>query len=91
MLTLQPTTQYKKDRKRAIKRGLPMGELDAVIETLQKELPLDPKYRDHALVGNYAGFRECHIRPDWLFIYAKDGENLILVAARTGSHADLFG
>lgn len=90
MLTLQPTTQYKKDRKRALKRGLPLRELDAVIETLQKEESLDPKYCDHALIGNYIGFRECHIRPDWLFIYAIDGENLILIASRTGTHSDLF-
>ena len=55
MLELYPTTQYKKDRKKAEKRGLPMDELDEVIETLRKEEPLDPKYRDHALEGNYAG------------------------------------
>ena len=90
MLKLQPTAQYRKDRKRVIKRGLPINELDTVIETLQKEQPLDPKYHDHALAGCYIGFRECHIRPDWLFIYAIDGENLILVAARTGTHSDLF-
>jgi len=90
MLMLQPTTQYKKDRKRAIKRGLPMNELDTVIGYLQEEKTLDTKYRDHALTGDYSGFRECHIRPDWLFIYAVDGGNLVLVASRTGSHSDLF-
>ena len=90
MLQLQPTTQYKKDRKRAIKRGLLMNELDTVIGLLQEEKQLDPKYRDHALSGDYAGFRECHIQPDWLFIYAVDGDNLILIASRTGSHSDLF-
>jgi mRNA interferase YafQ len=90
MLTLQPTTQYKKDRKRAIKHGLPLSELDAVICLLQEEITLDPKYCDHALSGNYAGFRECHVQPDWLFIYTVDGENLILIASRTGSHSDLF-
>ena len=90
MLRLQPTAQYKKDRKRAIKRGLPVDELDQVIEILQQKKQLDPKYRDHALSGNYTGFRECHIKPDWLFIYAIDGENLILIASRTGSHSDLF-
>ena len=90
ILTLQPTTQYKKDRKLAIKRGLPMIELDTVIGLLQEKKSLDPKYHDHALTGNYAGFRECHIRTDWLFIYAIDGENLILIASHTGSHSDLF-
>jgi len=90
MLMLQPTTQYKKDRKLAIKRGLPMNELDTVIETLQQEQPLDPSYLDHALTGNYIGHRECHIQPDWLFIYRVDKGNLLLVATRTGSHSDLF-
>ena len=51
-------------------------------------LPL--KYRDHALVGDYRGFRECHIEPDWLLIYTISNEKLILTAARTGSHSDLF-
>ena len=90
MLNLQPTTQYKKDRKRIVKRGSSMILLDEVIQTLIEEKPLDPKYCDHVLTGKYKGFRECHIQPDWLFIYAIDGNNLILVASRTGSHSDLF-
>jgi mRNA interferase YafQ len=90
MLNLQPTSQYRKDRKRAIKRGLPMNLLDDVLQTLAEEKPLAPKHKDHALVGDYAGFRECHILPDWLLIYAIDKGNLILIASRTGSHSDLF-
>ena len=68
MLNLRPTAQYKKDRKRAIKRGLPMDLLDEVIQILIEEQPLLPKHIDHALTGNYAGFRECHIQSDWLLI-----------------------
>ncbi|MCL1874415.1 MAG: type II toxin-antitoxin system YafQ family toxin [Clostridiales bacterium] len=90
MLNLQSTAQYRKDRKRAIKRGLPMNLLDDVLQTLVEEKPLDPKHHDHELKGNYAGFRECHILPDWLLIYDIDGENLILTATRTGSHSDVF-
>lgn len=90
MLTLRPTSQYKKDRKRAIKRGLSMKLLDDVIQTLMEEKSLDPKHRDHALTGEYEGFRECHVQPDWLFIYAIDAGALILIAARTGTHSDLF-
>jgi mRNA interferase YafQ len=90
MLNLQPTSQYRKDRNRAIKRGLPMNLLDDVLQTLAEEKPLAPKHEDHALVGDYAGFRECHILPDWLLIYAVDKGNLILIASRTGSHSDLF-
>ena len=64
--------------------------LDFVIQTLREEKPLAEKHRDHALVGNYIGFRECHIAPDWLLVYAIDEGKLILTASRTGSHADLF-
>lgn len=90
MLTLQPTGQYRKDRKLATKRGLPLNLLDDVLQTLIEEKPLDSKYRDHALSGEYEGCRECHIQPDWLFIYRVDRGNLILVAVRTGTHSDLF-
>jgi len=90
MLVLKSTTQYRKDRKRLIKQGLTLSLLDEVIEKLVNEETLDPKYKDHALKGNYFGFRECHIQPDWLFIYAIDKGNLILTATRTGSHSELF-
>ena len=89
-LKLVPTTQFKKDYKRVKKRGLDMSELQSVLDKLCAEEPLEERYRDHALVGRYVGFRECHIRPDWLLIYAVDKEQLILTASRTGSHADLF-
>ena len=90
MLNLKTTSQYRKDRKLAIKRGLPMNLLDDVLQTLIEEKPLDEKHNDHALHGNYAGFRECHIKPDWLLIYAVDKGKLLLTATRTGSHSDLF-
>ncbi|MDR3288769.1 MAG: type II toxin-antitoxin system YafQ family toxin [Peptococcaceae bacterium] len=90
MLTVKYTSRYAKDEKRAKKRGLPMPLLDEVLETLCEQKPLAPKHRDHALTGNFAGFRECHILPDWLLIYAVDGDHLILTAFRTGAHADLL-
>ena len=90
LLELNKTTQFKKDLKRAIKRGLPIHLLDAVILLLREQKPLDPQYRDHDLIGDYKGFRECHIQSDWLLIYRVDNENLILVATRTGTHSDLF-
>jgi mRNA interferase YafQ len=89
-LTLIPTTQFKKDYKLAKKRGLNMRELQSVLDTLCAQEVLDKKFRDHALSGRYRGFRECHIRPDWLLIYAIDGDKLVLVASRTGTHSDLF-
>lgn len=90
MLILRTTGKFRKDYKLAKKRGLPMEELEIVLQTLLEERPLEEKHRDHALSGNYIGFRECHIRPDWLLIYTIDNGNLILTAARTGSHSDLL-
>lgn len=90
MLILRTTDKFRKDYKLAKKRGLPMEELEIVLQTLLEERPLEKKHRDHALSGNYIGFRECHIRPDWLLIYTIDHGNLILTAARTGSHSDLL-
>ena len=90
MLTLITTTQFKKDLKRIRKRGLDLNSLKFVLDTLQKQEALPLKYRDHALVGNYRGFRECHSESDWLLIYTISNEKLILTAARTGSHSDLF-
>ena len=87
---LIPTTQFKKDLKRIKKRGYNLSELENIIDLLIRDETLDKSLRDHALTGNYAGFRECHVRPDWLFIYAKDGDRLILTASRTGTHSDLF-
>ena len=90
MLNLKTTAKYRKDRKLAVKRGLPVELLDEALETLAEEKPLAPSHKDHALFGFYAGFRECHIQPDWLLIYKIDKGSLILTAARTGSHSDLF-
>lgn len=90
MFNLITTTQFKKDLKRMKKRGLNLKKLKDVLHQLQLGQPLDSKYRDHTLTGNYIGFRECHIEPDWLLVYAIDKGKLVLVASRTGSHSDLF-
>lgn len=89
-LRLVPTSQFKKDYKRAKKRGMDMSELQTVLDKLCAEEPLEERHRDHALSGNYIGFRECHVRPDWLLVYAIDQDKLILTASRTGTHSDLF-
>jgi len=90
LLDLKRTTQFKKDLKRVIKRGLPINELDNVIMTLRKQKPLEPKHFDHALTGNFKGFRECHVMPDWLLMYKVEKNKLILTVFRTGSHSDLL-
>ena len=90
LLELKKTTQFRKDLKRMVKRGVDVDLLDDIIQTLREQKPLDPKYRDHELTENLAGFRECHIKPNWLLIYLIDGKNLVLTASRTGSHSDLY-
>lgn len=84
------TTQFKKDYKKASKRNLPIDLLDDIIRKLAEGKKLPERNRDHALSGNWAGFRECHILPDWLLIYRIDVDILVLTLARTGTHGDLF-
>jgi len=90
MLTIETTARFRKDFKRVEKRGHEMSLLQSILRTLAAQQILPQKHHDHALTGDYAGFRECHIQPDWLLIYAIDGGHLILTASRTGSHAGLF-
>lgn len=90
MLSLKTTTKFKKDYKRMKKQGKDLSLLKMVIDDLLAEKILPEKNRDHALTGNYLGFRECHIQPDWLLIYAVDHGQLVLTASRTGTHSDLF-
>ena len=90
MYQVKFTSAFKKSYKRIKKRGLEMALLDEVIEKLRLGQTLEEKYRDHELKGNFVGFRECHIKPDWLLIYLIEDDILILTLADTGSHADLF-
>ncbi|MBR3623815.1 MAG: type II toxin-antitoxin system YafQ family toxin [Selenomonadaceae bacterium] len=90
MLDLVTTAQFRKDLKRIRKRGYDLSKLDNVLQTLLMEATLHEKHRDHALTGDYIGFRECHVESDWLLIYAIDKGTLILTASRTGTHSDLF-
>ena len=79
MLDLVMTTQFRKDLKRINKRGKDLSLLKDVLQTLREEQALEEKYHDHALTGNYIGFRECHIQPDWLLVYAINKEELIVL------------
>ncbi len=67
-----------------------MNKIKNVIEKLANGEVLEAKYRDHLLTGDYGGFRECHIQPDWLLVYQIDNGQLVLFLARTGTHSDLF-
>ena len=82
------TGQFKKDVERQRKRGKDLEKLMEVIEKLIAGGPLPPKLREHPLTGNWDGWRDCHVEPDWLLIYKLTSDRLIL--GRTGSHADLF-
>lgn len=88
--TVKPTGQFRRDYKRAIRRGLNMDLLDQIIALLAMGLPLPEQNRDHALSGDWAGHRECHIQSDWLLIYRIENDVLVLTLTRTGTHSDLF-
>ena len=90
MFELELTHQYLKDLKLARKRGLDESKLNEVILILVSGEELPKKNRDHSLSGDYKGFRECHISPDWLLIYSKDITVRIVTLVRTGTHSDLF-
>lgn len=90
MYKIVPTNAFKKDLKLAIKRGYNITLLESVVNILTTGQELPPKYRDHALPGNYRGYRECHITPDWLLIYEISDDLLFLYLTRTGTHSDLF-
>ncbi len=83
------TKEFERDAKRLGKRGRDMTKLRAVVDALRERRPLDPPRRDHALTGDWKGFRDCHIEPDWLLIYRLEDDAVYLT--RTGTHSDLFG
>lgn len=87
---LKPTGKFKQDLKSAKKRGYDLNLLTEVLEMLAAGEQLPEKYRDHNLLGNYKGCRECHITPDWLLIYEVSEAQLMLYLTRTGTHSDLF-
>jgi mRNA interferase YafQ len=82
------TNRFKKDVELVRRRGKDLNKLRAVMERLIAEEPLPGRCRDHPLIGEYVGRRECHIDPDWLLIYKLEGEDIIF--ERTGTHTDLF-
>ena len=90
MYEVKFTSQFKKDLKLAKKQRKSLDKLFEVIDILSNGNPLDAKYHDHELTGNYKGTRECHIEPDWLLIYELRDDVLVLMLYRLGSHSELF-
>ncbi|MDQ1300610.1 MAG: mRNA interferase YafQ [Chloroflexota bacterium] len=88
-LTIRQSTSFRRDVKRLLRQGFDLSKLETTVETLVAQRPLDEQYRDHSLIGNWKGHRECHIQPDWLLIYRLTADELQLV--RTGSHTELLG
>lgn len=85
------TTQFRKDYRLAIKRGLKIELLEQIVALLAAGQSLPEKNKDHVLTGNWVGHRECHILPDWLLVYRVEDDVLVLTLTRTGTHSDLFG
>ena len=90
MYTPATTSQFKKDIKKSKKRGKDMAKIMDIMQRLTRGEALEDKYRDHALIGNYAERRECHIEPDWLLIYKIDLQEKMIIFENTGTHSDLF-
>ena len=90
MLKVRYSARFKKDFKLVQKGGYEISLLEEILSMLCDEKPLPPKHNDHQLSGNYSGFRECHITPDWLLIYKIEKDILTLSLTRTGTHSELF-
>lgn len=84
------STQFKKEFRRCIKRGLNMKLITDAMDLLEATGSLPAKYRPHKLSGNMDGIWECHIQPDWLMTWEQNDTELILLFLRTGTHSDLF-
>jgi len=85
---VRSSKQFKKDLKLIIRRKYKIELMDKIISLLAAGIPLPERNRDHDLSGNWIGYRECHITPDWLLIYKKENDILLLTLSRTGTHSD---
>ena len=90
MLKIVLSNRFKKDLKLAKKRGLNLDILEDIVNKLAMREKLPDKNRDHGLTGDYIGFQECHVAPDWLLVYRVEEDELELFLFRTGTHSDLF-
>ena len=88
---IKTSKQYERDVKLAVRRGLDIEKLLEIVRLLRTDEPLPDKCRNHLLHGDYDGYWECHINPDWLLLYEKDTEIRIISLYRTGTHSDIFG
>lgn len=87
---IEVSSKFKKEYKKALKQGLDTSLLKRVVTILANGEKLPEENRDHSLSGDWKGYRECHIEPDWLLIYKLHNDILVMTLARTGTHSDLF-
>jgi mRNA interferase YafQ len=87
---IRRTNEFKKNLKSLIKSKYNMSALEEIVDLLASGNPLPAKNRDHNLSGNWIGYRECHITPDWLLVYKTDNHQLVLTLVRTGTHSNVF-
>lgn len=90
MLKVEYTTQFKRDLKLARKRKKDLSALQQIMKKIEHEEDLNPKLKDHPLIGNWKTHRELHIESDWLLIYKLVLEEKVVIFVRTGTHSDLF-
>jgi len=90
MLTIEYTTAFKRDLKRAKKRNKNLNLLHEIMKKIANQEVLKPNLKDHPLRGNWREHRELHIEPDWLLIYKLIAKEKVVIFVRTGTHADLF-
>lgn len=90
MFVISYSSRFLKDLKKCTKRGLDLQKLKNIIKDLENDIPLDSRYKAHRLQGEYKGYTECHIEPDWLLIYLIDRNGGKIYTVRTGTHNDLF-
>ena len=91
MLRVKTTKQFEKDFKLMVKQGRDLEKLKTIMRKLINQEHLDMKYKDHKLISNLEGHRECHIEPNWLLVYRLRQSEETIVFVRTGSHSDIFG
>ena len=90
MYKIESANSFKKDYKKAIKRGLDVKQLQKIVEFLEDSGSLPRKFNPHKLKGKYLGLWECHIQPDWLLIWSQEETIKLITLVRTGTHSDLF-
>ncbi len=88
MLSIRYSGRFKRDVRRLEDRGKTMSKLKEAMRLLAQQERLPVAYGDHPLKGDWKGYRDIHIEPDWILIYRIVGNELLLVAS--GTHADIF-